>query len=122
MDMTTKWVTKAFSKNSTPVEIDEELLDEKVVILLQGKNVFGDDIFSYLELTLRNMMEIKNKLVKGENFMPSDLGTVLAAGKGEPSEELRQEMAVKYNMIDVPRPRPQNFNAPQPKVWDDGEF
>tara|TARA_B100000989_G_C19500040_1_gene453822 strand:- start:516 stop:884 length:369 start_codon:yes stop_codon:yes gene_type:complete len=122
--MTTKWVTSAYSKNSTPVSIDEELLDEKVVILLSGNNLFGDRIFSYLELTLRNLIELRNKMQKGENFMPADFGTVIAAGKGEPSDELRAEMAVTYNMIDVPKPKPNApggspFGGNQPKLWDE---
>jgi hypothetical protein len=36
--------------------------------------------------------------------MPAEFGAVLAAGKGEPSPELRARMAKEYNMIDVPRP------------------
>ena len=119
---TSKWVTKAFSRNSTPVTLDEELLDEEVVILLQGKNVFGDPIFSYLKLTLRNLQELKLKMQESANFMPSDYGTVLAAGKGEPSEELRSEMAVTYNMVDVPKARPENFNVSNPNLWEDDEF
>ncbi len=101
--MDTKWTTRALSENSTPVELTEEMLQENVVILLQGKNVFGDRIFSYLELTLESLQELKAKMRTNDNFMPSDFGTVLAAGRGEPSDELRSEMAVTYNMIDVPR-------------------
>lgn len=78
------------------------MLNENVVILMQGKNVFGDKIFSYLELTLNALQELKAKMRTNDNFMPSDFGTVLAAGKGDPSDELRSEMAVTYNMIDVP--------------------
>jgi hypothetical protein len=92
--MNTTWKTSAFSKNSTPVELDEQLLNEKVVILLQGKNVYGDQIFTYLQLTLRSLQLLRAKMVKTEDFMPAEYGTVLAAGKGEPSAELRSEMAV----------------------------
>lgn len=102
--MSTNWTTKAFSKNSTPIEIDESILDEQVVILLQGDNNFGDQIFSYLQLTIRNLQKLRGFLVSGEKFMPADFGTVLAAGKGEPSQELRSEMAVTYGMIEKPDP------------------
>ena len=118
----TSWKTSAFSKNSTPVELDETLLEEKVVILLQGKNIYGDAIFTYLQLTLRSLQQLRDKMRKQEDFMPAEYGTVLAAGKGEPSPEMRSEMAVTHNMVDVPRPRsapPPAFAVPQPKLWDD---
>ncbi|MCI5048705.1 MAG: hypothetical protein MRY32_00015 [Rickettsiales bacterium] len=102
--MSTDWVTSAFSKNSTVIEIDEELLDEEVVILLTGKNKFGDQIFSYLKLTLRRLQDLKVALKEKQDFMPAEFGTVLAAGRDEPSAELRSEMAITYNMIDKPKP------------------
>lgn len=120
--MNTSWKTGAFSKNSTAVAIDEALLDEKVVILLQGKNVFSDQIYTYLRLSLRSLQQLRDKMRKNDNFMPAEYGEVLAAGKGEPTPELKSEMAVTYNMIDVPRPKADavpSFAAPQPKLWDD---
>ena len=102
--MSSDWVASAFSKNSTVLEIDEELLEEEVVILLSGRNRFGDQIYSYLKLTLRNLQELKKALKEKQEFMPADFGTVLAAGRGEPSPELRSEMAITYNMIDKPKP------------------
>ncbi len=121
--MNTTWKTGAFSKNSTPVELDDALLNEKVVILLQGKNVYGDPIFTYLQLTLKSLQQLRDKMRKTEDFMPAEYGTVLAAGKGEPSQEMRSEMAVTHNMIDVPRANkaaaPASYAVPQPKLWDD---
>jgi hypothetical protein len=120
--MSTTWKTSAFSKNSTPVELDEALLKEKVVILLQGKNIYGDQIFTYLQLTLSSLQQLRDKMRKTEDFMPAEYGEVLAAGKGEPTAEMRSEMAVTHNMIDVPRPKaapPPTYAVPQPKLWDD---
>lgn len=120
--MSNTWKTGAYSKNSTPVELDDALLNEKVVILLQGKNVYSDPIFTYLELTLRSLQQLRDKMRKSEDFMPAEYGNVLAAGKGEPSAEMRSEMAVTHNMIDVPKPRPAalpTYAVPQPKLWDD---
>ena len=54
--------------------------------------------------------------------MPAEYGEVLSAGKGEPSAEMRSEMAVAHNMIDVPKPKtiaPASYAVPQPKLWDD---
>lgn len=115
------WKTSAFSKNSTPVELDDALLNEKVVILLQGKNVYGDQIYTYLQLTLRSLQQLRDKMRKQEDFLPGEYGEVIAAGKGDPSPELRSEMAVTHNMIDVPRPKPPEpaYAVAQPKIWDD---
>ena len=70
---------------------------------------------------------MKKFLLTGEQFKPSDFGTVLAAGKGEPSQELRSEMAVMYNMVDKPptirtskkqKPKMPSFAAKHtPKGW-----
>lgn len=121
--MSSTWKTGAFSKNSTPLELDDSLLGEKVVILLQGKNVYGDQIFTYLQLTLRSLQQLRDKLRKAEDFMPAEYGEVLAAGKGEPSAEMRSEMAVTHNMVDVPKPKaavaPPSYAIPQPKLWDE---
>lgn len=120
--MNNTWKTSAFSKNSTPIELDEEILKEKVVILLQGKNIYGDAIFTYLQLTLKSLQQLRDKMRKQEDFMPAEYGAVLAAGKGEPSPEMRSEMAVTHNMVDVPRAKaapPPAFAVPQPKLWDD---
>lgn len=119
--MENNWKTAALSKNSTPVAIDDALLEEKVVILLQGKNVFGDQIYTYLRLSLKSLQQLRDKMRKNDNFMPAEYGEVLAAGKGEPSQELRSEMAVIYNMIDVPRPKPTTMPsfAPSAKLWEE---
>lgn len=121
--MSMTWKTSAYSKNSTPVEVDDALLSEKVVILLQGKNVYGDPIFTYLQLTLKSLQQLRDKMRSGADFMPAEYGEVLAAGRGEPSAELRSEMAVTHNMVDVPRPKPAaaapSYAIPQPKLWDE---
>ena len=131
--MVDNWVTRSMSGGVMEQEkephIDEDLLDEQVVVLIQGVNIFGDKIFSYLQLPLRSFRELAKKMRASEKFTPSDYGTVVAAGRGEPSSAVKQEMAVTYKMIDVPqaRPAPQaaapfgakapNFTAP--KFWDE---
>ena len=121
--MSNTWKAGAYSSNSTAVSMDdEELLREKVVILLQGKNVYGDQIFTYLELSLKSLIQLRSKMQKQEEFLPAEYGEVLAAGKGDPSPELRSEMAITHNMIDVPRPRapsPAAIATAPPKLWDD---
>ena len=80
--MNTSWKTGAFSKNSTPVAVDDAVLNEKVVILLEGKNVFGDQIYTYIRMSLRSLQQLRDKMKKNENFMPAEYGEVLAAGRG----------------------------------------
>lgn len=119
--MNSNWKTGAYSTNTTPVSADEKAMEEIGVILMQGKNVYGDPIYTYLRLPIKNLIVMREKIVRRENFMPAEYGEVLAAGKGEPSAELRSEMAVAHNMIDVPKPKPavnQAFGAPQTKLWD----
>jgi hypothetical protein len=110
------WQTRAFSNNSTPVELSDEILDQEGVIYLTGKNTFGDDVYSYLKITIRNIQKLKEALARGEHFMPSDFGTVLAAGKGEPDQELRSEMAVTYKLIDVPKARQKALQQDKPTM------
>ncbi len=106
------WSTDAFGGGSSSSNvIDEKLLDVDIVILLQGTNLFGDGIYSYLRLPGRKLKEMFAKMRAKENFNPSDFGEVLSAGRGDPSQEVRAEMAATYNMIDVPMPKP---TAPKP--------
>lgn len=77
--------------------------DEYAVILLQGHNSFGDMIYSYVEVTLPNIKRLYAALNSGEDFTPSDFGTIVLAGKGSPPESVRNEMAAKHNLLqDIP--------------------
>jgi len=97
--------------------------DDYAVILLQGRNSFGDPIYSYVEVALPNIKRLYATLNSGQDFTPSDFGVILSAGKGTPSEALRKEMASTYNMLQpstqgvVPKP---STSAPvQKKAWDE---
>lgn len=118
----TDWVSKAFSAKAATVQIDEELLDEEVVIYMTGRNIYNDPTYAYIKLSLRNLQKLKAAMDAGEKFMPSDFGEVLAAGKGEPSPEIRSEMALTYNLVDMPKPAMGRRAAPNPaapSVWDE---
>ena len=120
--MSGSWITKALGKTEgANKEISEESLNELVVILLQGNNVFGDKIYSYLQLTLRKLYDLKAKMDSGENFNPSDFGTVIAAGKGEPTAEVRSEMAIAHQLVDIPQHQPRAVSSHQPRFWGDDE-
>ena len=118
----TKWTSRAFNKQAPAVTIDEALLDEQIVILLNGKNIFNDVIYSYVQLSLRSLQKLKPLLDKNENFNPSDFGTVVAAGRDAPTEEVQQEMAETYGTYyNAPTPAKVPLPSIQPKVWDDEE-
>ncbi|WP_298289861.1 AAA family ATPase [Novosphingobium sp.] len=99
------WKTRAFSCVGKPVVLDESLLNEKVVILLQGQNTYGSNIYTYLKLSLRSLQGLREVLMLKKDFMPAQYGEVLSAGMGLPSRTLRKQMAEEHNMVDVPRPK-----------------
>ena len=122
MDKKNNWTAPNLAKNAPASLVPDESLDVEFVILLQGANLFGDAVYSYLQLTGRHLKDMFGKMQAGENFKPSDFGAVLAAGRGQPPQEVREEMAATYNMIDVPMPQP--VAKPvfvQPKFFNDDE-
>lgn len=96
--MTSQWNSKAFGKNVD--KLQSGLLDETGVILMQGKNPFGDRIYAYLKLSVKDFMRMQEAVKKGEPFNPSDFGSVVAAGKGDPTDEVKAEIASMYRILD----------------------
>ena len=97
-----------FGRHVSPDWITEDLNDIEVVIFLQGSNLTGDPVFSYLKLVGSSLREMFRAMAAGQNFVPTQYGEVLEAGLGQPSAEVRERMKEKYNMIDVPAPRPRS--------------
>lgn len=119
--MTSQWNTKAFGKLDASGNVGGGgLMDEPVVILMQGKNTFGDRIYAYLKITLGDIKRMQVALQQGETFNPSDFGTVLAAGKGEPPPEIRSEISSLYKILDGKSPgAAAPAETPKPKAWDE---
>ena len=113
------WSTPGFGKHISPDLVSDEFLDTEIIILLQGTNLFGSPVYSYLQLIGSNLKAMFAKMQAGENFKPAEFGTVIAAGKGKPSQELRDEMKEKYNMIDIDTPTPPSPKVIQPKFFGD---
>ena len=122
-----EWVQKALGGvdfSATQDVISEETLNKEIVMLVQGDNMFGDQVYSYIKVALRNFRALREAMLRGDNFKPSDFGEVVAAGRGSPTQEIRDEMAVKYNMVDVTK-RMENVkpaaatNRAQPKFFDE---
>jgi hypothetical protein len=116
--MTTKWTTtNAMPGNNGP---QDRLGEEFVVLLLHGKNSFGDKIYSYLKITLADLQRLKSAMQSGKGFTASDYGTVIAAGKGEPSPEVRAEVSAMYPIMNDQRAsRPPMAPTTQKKAWDE---
>ncbi|MBM3618356.1 MAG: hypothetical protein FJX23_07400 [Alphaproteobacteria bacterium] len=107
-----KWTTKSSSGNGTPPVNFDDLGDELAVILVQGKNSFGDDIYCYLNLPLKNIKPVQDALAGNNGFTPSKFGTVLAAGRGQPTEEVKREIGqTEYTVAFEPRKLPAAFGG-----------
>ncbi len=123
--MSNNWNNEETSKSVSADKFGELFKDEFAVILLQGKNSFGDMIYSYVQVTLPNIKRLYSALNSGEDFSPSDFGTIIAAGKGVPSDEIRAEMAASYKNLQPIAPAsfpPAKSAASIPeekKAWDE---
>ena len=115
-----KWTSSNLPPGEKPGG-GKNLAEEFVVLLLYGKNSFGDKIYSYLKITLPNLQNLKSAIRAGQGFNPSDFGEVIAAGKGEPSPEIRAEIAAQYQVLDSQPPsQPAPPEIPtEKKKWDE---
>ncbi|HUZ34830.1 MAG TPA: HEAT repeat domain-containing protein [Streptosporangiaceae bacterium] len=91
---------------------DSGFLETEVVISVQGHNKQGDSVYSYIQLTGRSLRRLFAAMEAGVNFVPSDYGEVLAAGKGTPPPEVVKEMTEKYNMMETPLPEAAEDEGP----------
>lgn len=95
-------------------------LSKSVVILLHGKNSFGDKIYSYLKISLGGIEKLKAALLVGMPFNPTDFGSIIAAGRGEPSDEVRNEIASTYFVLSAnTEPQQQAVKVTEKKGWDE---
>ena len=91
---------------------DSGFLETELVISVQGHNKQGDSVYSYIQLTGRSLRRLFAAMEAGVNFVPSDYGEVLAAGKGTPPPEVVKEMTEKYNMMETPFPEAAEDEGP----------
>ena len=101
--------------------ISKEYLDTDFVLLLRGNNLYGDPLYSYVKLTGRNLEKVFIRMQSRKHFKPADFGTILVAGRGEPPQEIRDEMKKEYNMVDVPMPG-KPIPSLQPRFLDDEDI
>lgn len=123
--MTTQWHSNAVN-NGSSVNSDKgdkltSLMEENVVLLMQGKNNFGDKIYSYLKISLSDLPKLRSAIQGHEPFNPSDFGSVVAAGQGVPTDEVKAEIAAMYNTLEPSKLTQPATPAPPPeeKAWDE---
>jgi hypothetical protein len=117
--MSTKWNSQVLSKNGA-ANFGDLLKDEYSIILLQGKNVFGDLIYCYLKVAYPDVERLQLALQSNPSFTASDYGTVIAAGKGTPPDSVKSEIAATYRMFEEPRAmRPPPPLGAEKKAWDE---
>ena len=111
-------------KNGNNDKLGDLFKDEYAIILLQGKNSFGDMIYSYVKVNLPNIKLLYSALNSGADFTPSDFGSIIAAGKGVPSEGLSNKMNSSKNMFQsippaVFQPTASKVSSDEKKAWDE---
>ncbi len=96
-------------------------LAKNVVLLLYGKNSFGDTIYSYLKISLGGIDKLKAAVLVGQAFTPSDFGTIIAAGRGEPTDEVKAEISSQYYVLSTQTEEVPVAAAPitEKKGWDE---
>lgn len=101
-----KWVS-AVSRGDgqvTPLSEEEKqrFANEEIVILMSGFNNFGDKIYNYLKLPLKNVDSLVHAVETGGRFEVREFGEVIAAGLGMPTAEVREEIESSFKMISFP--------------------
>jgi hypothetical protein len=121
--MSTKWSTQVLGQSGSSTGFGELLKDEYAIIFLQGKNTFDDIVYCYVKVMLPDIDRMHAILDSGAGFNPSDFGTVVAAGKGEPTMEVKGELSMLYPMLSQPK----SMNLPnmpisaplEKRAWDE---
>jgi hypothetical protein len=96
------WAAPGIGRHMAPDIIDDEYLDEILAIFLQGNNMFGNLVYSYLEIPGRHLRRLFNVMVSGRNFKPAEFGVVLFSGIGTPPPDVREIMRITYHLAEVP--------------------
>ena len=92
------WVSKTLGKTQA-VEDLSGVNHEMASLLILGRNSFGDEIYTYMSLPMQRIDEVKARLSTNVPFVPSHYGNVMAAGRGLPSEDMREEMGTPDFML-----------------------
>ena len=121
--MSTKWSTQVVGQSGGSPDFGALLKDEYAIIFLQGKNTFGDIVYCYVKVMMPDIDKMHTILQGDAGFNPSDFGQVVAAGKGDPTHEVKAELALSYPMFAQPKtmnlPNIANAAPIEKKSWDE---
>lgn len=98
-----KWVDASEQSKELSQEEKEKLGEEDIVVLLGGFNNFGDKIYNYIKMQFKDYDELREQIKAGGRFDVRGYGEVIAAGKGDPTAEVKAEVASQYKMIAFPK-------------------
>ena len=75
----------------------EQIIAEKTVciLLLRGENPQGGKMFAYVAVRA-DKLEAFREAQKTGTFFPEEIGMILEAGEGEPSDEVKARMTKEY--------------------------
>jgi len=111
---------KSPNPGETTPDFSEFFKEDFGVLLLRGKNNFGDRIYSYVKVSFPNIERMQQSIRDRTPFNPSDFGEIIAAGTGDPPPEVQAEISSQYPMIDQKPATPGPAAAPPPKkAWDE---
>ncbi len=96
--MTSGWVAKALGYIGNSEGDSSDSLNEDLMVLLQGKNVFNDRIYCYMKIPQERMQELNQRMKMAGGFDLREYGTVIAAGKGIPTRDVQLEVNQEYKI------------------------
>jgi hypothetical protein len=81
------------------IDMNQVDLQKAEVMLIYCKNAEGKPVYNYVRMTLRQIEQLKAAVLVGRPFNPSDFGTIIASGQGEPTESVKKEIAEQYYVL-----------------------
>lgn len=95
--MPSSWISKAlgYIQNDEASEGDAA---EDLVVLVQGKNAFNDKIYCYIRIPHAQFDEFKRQLQSVSSFDLREYGTIIAAGRGDPTKEVQVEITKEFGI------------------------
>lgn len=91
------WISKALGYIHND-ESSEGETAEDLVVLVQGKNAFNDKIYCYIRIPSQQFDEFKRQLQSVSSFDLREYGTIIAAGRGDPTREVQSEITKEFGI------------------------
>ena len=89
-------IMSAPGRGTIPSAFEKIAADFDRIQLIRGKNVFGDRIYAYMRISLFQIKRLELAIDGSGTFNLSEYGVIIAAGKGEPSAEVKRGVALSY--------------------------